>query len=208
MASCLIFHGPGARDAALRKVTEVGHLMAPPYGDAGIRVEDIRDMVAHLIETPRLAGLGCVVAGPIDEAKSANATDALLKNIEEFDGKVVLPILWAHDLGGVPPAIRSRCMEIWSPGTPEPSEDDDKYMGLAWDIVSKVIEGHPVDIPSVIKSLKDNQCMSLVNALSDVLASQIENPVFHEIWNRLRPVTCWTHPKLVEIVLAVMGKSV
>lgn len=207
MASCPIFHGPGAREAACRKVGEVGHFIVPPYGDEGLDAKEAREITGHLLNTPRLSGLGCVVVGPMDEVKSPEASDALLKIIEDFDGEVVLPILWAHDLNRVSLTIRSRCLDIWCPGKVAPSEDDDKFMGLAWDLINKAVEGKSVEMPSLIKSLKDGQMGNLVAALSDVLASQVDNPEFRKLWDRIRPVIRWSNPKPVEVLSALMGNG-
>lgn len=207
MPSCILFHGPGAREAALRKVEAVGHLMAPPYGDGGLKVDDAREMVLQLLNVPLRQGLGVVIAGPMDEA-NPKASDVLLKSIEEFDGEVVLPLLWANDLGGVSLTIRSRCLDVWCPGIPVPDEDDEEITGMAWELVTKFQEGDITGMPGVFsKKFKEKNGPKLVGALSEIVATRLDDLMMRDLWERLRKVARWTNPKPVEILSALMGGS-
>ena len=206
MASCILFHGPGARDAALRKVEAVGHLMAPPYGDEGLKVDDAREMVLQLLNVPLRQGLGVVIAGPLDEA-NPKAADVLLKSIEEFDGEVVLPLLWANDLGGVSLTIRSRCLDVWCPGVSVP-DDDEKITGMAWELVTRFQERDLCGMPGVLgKKFEEKNGPKLVGAISEVVATHLDDPVMRDLWERLRKIARWTNPKPVEILSVLMGES-
>jgi len=204
MASCILFHGPGARDGALQKVEAVGHLLAPPYGEEGLKVDEAREIVLHLLNVSLRPGLGVILAGPMDEA-NPKAADVLLKSIEEFDGEVVLPLLWAHDLGGVSVTIRSRCLDVWCPGTVAQTEEDDLITGIAWDLVAKAQEGNVHDLPGILRDIKDKDSPKLLGALSEVLSTQTDDPRVRDLWGRLRKVARWNNPKPVEILSALMG---
>lgn len=205
MASCLIFHGPAAKDTAIRKALEVGHLMAPPFGeDGGLSTEEAREMVAQLLNTPLKSGLGVVIAGPMDGVKSRKASDVLLKSIEEFDDKVVLPILWANDLGGVSSTIRSRCLDIWCPGKVMLTEEDDDLMRVAWEFVAQVQEGDIAGIAKTAKSVKDENSSKMLTALAEVLASQIQQPKSQVLWMNLRRIAGYERPKPAEILVSLL----
>tara|TARA_R110000824_G_scaffold95253_2_gene229127 strand:- start:499 stop:1047 length:549 start_codon:yes stop_codon:yes gene_type:complete len=87
-------------------------------GDAGLSIDDSRNIV-RLSTTP---GVGdkppSLVVGPMDKTKSAAAVDALLKTIEEIGSKPLRLVLWADDLAGVIPTIRSRTQVVWCPAGP------------------------------------------------------------------------------------------
>lgn len=205
MASCLIFHGPVAKDTAIRKALEVGHLMAPPFGEeGGLSTEEAREMVTQLLNTPLKSGLGVVIAGPMDGVKSRKASDVLLKSIEEFDDKVVLPILWANDLGGVSSTIRSRCLDIWCPGKVMLTEEDDDLMRVAWEFVTQVQEGDVAGIAKAAKSVKDENSSKMLTALAEVLSSQIHQPKSQVLWMNLRRVAEHERPKPAEILVALL----
>lgn len=204
MASCLLFHGPNAREMAIQKALQVGHLMAPPFGDEGLSTDDAREFVLTLLNTPLHSSIGVAIAGPLDEAKSKKACDVLLKSIEEFNGNFVLPILWAKDFGGVPLTIRSRCLDTWCPGEVAITEGDDELMRIAWEVISKVQEGDISGIPAAAKPIKDNQCVRFLGILAEVLAAQIDNPVNLKLWLSLRQIAVWDNPKPAEIVTALM----
>ena len=110
MTSCILFHGPKARQAVLHEANCIGRLLAPPFGEEGaygLKVDEAREFVALLSTAPLGTAVGVVIAGPMDVA-SPKSSDVLLKSIEEFNASVVFPLLWAHDLGGVTGTIRSR----------------------------------------------------------------------------------------------------
>ena len=149
MASGYLFHGPNARQAALDKAAEIGPLMAPPFGDNGLKTEEAREIVNLLLTTPVGEGVGTVVIGPMDDLLP-KASDVLLKRVEEFDGTRVHPILWAHDLGSVSTTIRSRCLERWAPLLADRDEDE----GLAaagWRLVEASLTGDYASIPPLVK---------------------------------------------------------
>ena len=49
MSSCILFHGPGAHAAALKKAHTTGQL-AGEFGGTGLKVDDAREAAAALLE--------------------------------------------------------------------------------------------------------------------------------------------------------------
>lgn len=109
-----LFHGPEARDRAVQKVTLEGRMVIEPVGDKGLKVDDSRQVV----EISLNPGVGdkppFVVIGPLDAA-TPEASDALLKTLEEVQNTPLRIVLWADYLGEVIPTIRSRTHAIWCP---------------------------------------------------------------------------------------------
>lgn len=109
-----LFHGPEARDRAVQKAASEGRMVLEPVGDKGLKVEDSRQVV----EISLNPGVGdkppYVVIGPLDAA-TPEASDALLKTLEEVQNTPLRIVLWADYLGEVIPTIRSRTHAIWCP---------------------------------------------------------------------------------------------
>ena len=204
MASCLLFHGPGAKAAALGKVRAIGHLVAPSFGDDGLKVEEAREAVLCLLNTPLHAGVGVVLIGPVDEAQP-KASDVLLKSIEEFTDGVVQPILWANDLGGVSPTIRSRCLDIWAPATGA-EETDDSAVGAAWEISGCLKDRQYRNIPNAVARCKGKETL-LLAALTQILSTDLDDADHRRWWLQIRPVTRYLRSSPVEIVAALLGDA-
>lgn len=201
MASCILFHGPGAREAALAEAPLLGRLVAPPYGDDGLRAAEAREVVSSLLSPPVGEEAGVVVVGPMDLAWP-KASDVLLKRIEEFNPKVVTPILWANDLGGVSPTIRSRCLERWAP-TLEDAEEDEAVVTAAWELVEAVTLNETYRVSSALFRVKGKE-VELLNAIAGVLSTDLDDPVKRALWNRLQPVARWKNPTQMEIAAAIV----
>ena len=118
--STYIFHGPGAFEAAVSHAESWGRQLCPPLGGSGVRKDDSRTFAALHRNPPVSDQAGCVIIGPMDAATD-EASDALLKMVEEPNPDA-MPILWAADLGGVRPTIRSRCHAEWCPGAVDIAE--------------------------------------------------------------------------------------
>lgn len=201
MASCILFHGPGAREAALGEVPSIGRLVAPPYGDEGLKTAEAREVVSSLLSPPVGMEAGVVVVGPMDLAWP-KASDVLLKRIEEFNPEVVTPILWANDLGGVSPTIRSRCLERWSPSL-EGGEDDEEVVTAAWELVEAVTLNETYRVASALFRVKGKE-VDLLNAIGGVLSTDLEDPKKRALWSRLCRVTRWRNPTQIEIAAALL----
>lgn len=212
MASCVIHHGPGARQAALNAAYSLGRLVAPPFGEGGLKVDEARDFVALMQTTPLGEGKGVVLAGPMDQA-NPKAADTLLKCIEEFDGEVMIPVLWAYDLGGVIPTIQSRCLDRWCPATGE-EELDEGLVGAAQDLVRAALAREVWKLPPLIASvLKDKEKKEkgrevlLLGEMAEALMAYLDRPAARELWERLRAVAIYYNPTSIEILVALLPEA-
>jgi hypothetical protein len=109
-----LFHGPEARDRAVARGLELGRPISEPIGDAGLKVDDSRKIIALTAH----GGIGdrppSLVIGPLDQA-TPEASDALLKTLEDLAEGPVRLVLWADYLHEVIPTIRSRTLAEWCP---------------------------------------------------------------------------------------------
>jgi len=101
-----IHHGRGV-ESGLADALEGFDLVHEPFSD--LKVDGVRKLIEFFTQVYPHHN-PCLVAGPLDEA-DPRALDILLKRIEEPTPKSPTLILWANDLGSVPPTIRSRCGE-------------------------------------------------------------------------------------------------
>ncbi len=201
MASCILFHGPGARQAALGRAADIGRLVAPPFGDDGLKVEAAREVALLLLTAPVGRDVGVVVVGPMDLATS-RASDVLLKRIEELPDGIVQPLLWAHDQGSVSSTIRSRCLDEWAPSL-EDEEDDDSLVALAWRLIGAVLSGEMEHIPSIYRA--HGKETEMLGAMAGALSTDLDDPDKRALWDRLREVSQWKNPQLIEIASALVG---
>ena len=172
--STLLFHGPTSRDVAIEEAEKIGRLLAEPFGDDGLKVETAREIVEMLSTAPIGDQLGVVVIGPFDDV-TVQASDALLKTLEEFDSRFVQPILWAMDVGSVTGTIRSRCLPRWCPALPGHSPER-PYLGAAERLCEAALRRRTA---AVIEHLKENEGMEgdLMRASAEVLINKEEWPL-------------------------------
>lgn len=183
--SCSLFHGPGARDAAIAEASRIGREVHPPIGGEGLKVEDAREAVLILSSPAVGDSQGVLLLGPMDQA-NPRASDVLLKSIEEHRGMDVTPVLWAWDLAEVSATIRSRCVPQWAPGAGE--ELPDESMEMAWQVCDAVLEG---DLHRIIVGVQEGKtdlemlgrCLAHCIATS-ALEGQVE---FLCVWDAIRP---------------------
>ena len=195
----ILFHGPEARNAALERAAE-GRPISEPVGDAGLKVEEARQIVD-------LASGGFVgdaeptlVIGPIDAA-TTNAADALLKTLEDLRGRVTL-ILWARDDRDVIPTIRSRTRPVWCPATPRTLDPIVPYLPDATDMVARAFAGDEDGVLGIVQKHSRNLEV-LVYALDRVLAGAAADPRAIEMWDDLRDVR--RDPTVLGLTSAVLG---
>jgi len=207
-ASCVLFHGPGARTACLAHVRQVnGRLVAPPFGDDGLKVAEAREATELLFSPPVGEKIGVVVLGPMDRA-TPDAVDALLKTIEEFPSGVTLPVLWAHELEDVWGVLRSRCLEHWC-SAPATVEEDGATTSLAWDLLEGVLTGDlSVLIRLIEKQTKGEKVDALIQAIIVTLASDLQHPARRKMWDSLRVLTRQKQPTRVGLVSALLDGMV
>jgi len=175
--------------------------MAPPFGDDGLKVETAREIVTHLMSTPMGTDTGVVVVGPMDQAGD-KASDVLLKVVEEFDSKYVQPFLWAIDVGGVSPTIRSRCLERWAPALEE--VEDEELVAAAWDIIDALDQDDSGRLVTVTRPhLKRGH--ELLQAVAEGLCNDLENPVKRALWGRVRLAAQHDRVWPLDIMAALVG---
>jgi len=203
MSSCLLFHGPGARDAALHRASEMGRLVAPPFGDKGLKTDDARDIVELLLSSPIDNKVNVVVVGPMDEA-NLKASDVLLKSIEEFRDDLVQPILWANDLGGVTTTIRSRCLDHWAPSLG--AEGDAVLQQVAADLVGDALSDNCWRIPFTLKEEAKGKEVVLLGMMASALEGHLDKEPHRLLWERIRKVAQWRNPTQIEIIAALVCK--
>lgn len=183
-----LFHGPEARDRAVNEGERVGRPIAEPMGDDGLSVETSREITLLALNP----GVGdrppSLVIGPLDKVKSSGASDALLKTIEEISRKPMRLILWAEDLTGVAPTIRSRCLDVWCPPGPRWLDPLDYRRDAARALRDAILTGDPVRILGCLEEEKD--WVELAHALAKELASFTPEqlPIVAPVWAELRGV--------------------
>ncbi|MBB3101858.1 DNA polymerase III subunit delta' [Azomonas macrocytogenes] len=84
-------------------------ILEPEDVDKVIRVDQVRELVDFVAQTPQLGGRKVVLLEPA-EAMNLNAANALLKSLEEPSGNTQL-LLVSHQPSRLLPTIRSRCIQ-------------------------------------------------------------------------------------------------
>ncbi len=185
MASPLLFHGPVARGEAVRSARTMGRLVGDPIGDDGLKVNDSR----LIVQLASSSGVGdqppVVVVGPLDRA-TPEASDALLKTLEDLAEGPLQIVLWADSIAGVVGTIRSRTLARWCPpreGWVSPFVDDD-----AKELLAAFVAGDTAKCMGVLHSRKKDWG-SLIQGFCEALSDH-EGDIGKttEIWTALRPV--------------------
>lgn len=91
-------------------------LMEPEEPGKAIKVDQMRSVVDFVGRTAQFSGYRVAVICPA-EAMNTNASNALLKSLEEPGARTLL-ILVSHQVSGVLPTIRSRCQVVDFPVPP------------------------------------------------------------------------------------------
>lgn len=188
VASCLLFHGPGASEAAYKEASQFGTLV-PFHGcDGGLKKEGAREFVEMMSYLPVGSGRRSVLLGPLDEITPV-VGDVLLKTLEEFNPNGLRPFLWAWDLGGVIPTIRSRCLDVYAPGVADRLE---AFKTEGENLLKFFLIR---DWASLVESWKEGDrgqevllLGATVQALSERLRSTDVDPRLWALWDRLREI--------------------
>lgn len=91
-------------------------VLEPEEADKPIKVDQVRELVSFVVQTAQMGGRKVVLIEPV-EAMNINASNALLKSLEEPSGDTVL-LLVSHQPSRLLPTIRSRCQQV---ACPQPS---------------------------------------------------------------------------------------
>jgi len=175
-----------------------GRLLAPPFGEDGLKTDDMREAVDLLGTTPVGDQTGFVIIGPVDFANE-NAADVLLKTLEDHDEAYVQPILWASDLGNVSPTIQSRCSTVWCPSR---ESVEQPHLDTATKILRSIKDWDLTTLVQKVQECKGEE-HELLGALSTKLAEKpTERSV--RIWRSLRKILKYQNPKPIEIIAALL----
>lgn len=85
------------------------YVLEPEEADKAIKVDQVRELVAFVVQTAQLGGRKVVLIEPV-EAMNVNAANALLKSLEEPSGDTVL-LLVSHQPSRLLPTLKSRCVQ-------------------------------------------------------------------------------------------------
>lgn len=182
--SALLFHGPGAQQTAESELDQIGRAVAPPFGLDGLKIDDARAIIGLMETAPVGDRPGALLIGPLDRARQ-QATDVLLKVIEEFDPKGVRPVVWAHDIGGVAPTIRSRCLHRWCPGE---ESVDETLMNFAFELIDAYLTGDCATVIEIIDQQSKTDAPDLLEAVVKALSTNLEqmDGDRYALWVRVR----------------------
>ena len=194
-----MFHGPGARDHAVRASVAPGFRpVSEPMGDGGLKVDDSRLLVEIASVAPVGDKKGTLVLGPLDRA-TPEAADALLKTLEDLAEGPVRLVPWAWDLAGVLPTIRSRTLHQWCPG-PDPLS----YLkGAAEGLAKAVTEKRLPAVAEALSEINDGEREDLLVAVQGPLLAMGSEGI--DVWVRLRPLISGRGVARLPAVVALMG---
>lgn len=159
----------------------MGRLLAEPFGDDGLKIDTAREIIEILSSCPVGDKIGTVVIGPFDDV-TEQASDAMLKTIEEFDDRYVLPVLWAMDIGSVMGTIQSRCLARWCPALKGHSPER-PYLGSAERLCEAALRRRTA---AVIEYLKENEGLE-----GDLMRASAEVLVMRDDWSLDARILLW-----------------
>jgi hypothetical protein len=158
-------------------------LVAPPFGDDGLKVDDARTLVELLGAAPVGDKQGALVLGPLDRT-TPEASDALLKTLEDFGEGPTRVFAWAWDLSGVSRTVRSRTLAVWCPGTDPLAH----LKGEAQTLYAAWGQRRTNALVECLTDAKDDLAREdLLLAFLTPLAQE-NTPRAREAWARLRPL--------------------
>lgn len=191
MKTVVLYHGPGAKDAALAAAAVYGPLYYPPFGEeGGLGIDVIREVVG-LMYTPIAGGRDvALVVGPLDKMRDA-AGDALLKTLEEPPVEKNHLILYAEDAYVVSATIRSRVKTVFCPGEKEEdSVDLSEFLSGQgfWKIIGEYKGREQTLLRAVVKGLDpgDPRSLEVYDALRPLTLEAILTPsmILSALWEK------------------------
>lgn len=174
----------------------LGRYVAPPVD--GLTAGKAREAVKFLSMSPIGDKPSCLVLGPVDGVRS-EASDVLLKPLEEYRVGRVIPILWARDIGGVPSTLVSRCEVTWCPRGPLPEEI---LVPVAQELLAAWEKKDLVSVVGLIQEHEGDLDL-LLPASALVLSKKLpENPDLLPLWERIHRALETGRPMFVEVLAA------
>ncbi|WP_421684246.1 DNA polymerase III subunit delta' [Stutzerimonas urumqiensis] len=162
-------------------------LLQPEEADKAIRVDQVRDLVGFVTQTAQLSGRKVVLLEPA-EAMNVNASNALLKSLEEPSGNTVF-LLVSHRPSQLLPTIRSRCIQQACPlPTPEQAR---QWLEARLSAEDRALAGDLLEIaagsPIVALRLHAEGVLAMrakvVESLKQLLKQQLSPSQVAESWN-------------------------
>jgi hypothetical protein len=180
-------------------VPKLGRLLRD-LGDGGLKIEDTRELVELLGNTPVGDVPGVIVVGPMCRMQQGTA-DVLLKSLEEFDQTRVRPILWAYAEADVSPTIRSRCLLRWCAGEDAVSPE---IVSAARKAVKASLAG---DVAVVIESLKGQEVEPLLVGAAMVLEELGIDARSERLWLAIRETVSFRNASAIEALAAFLPEA-
>jgi DNA polymerase-3 subunit delta' len=162
-------------------------VLEPEEADKAIKVDQVRDLVSFVVQTAQLGGRKVVLVEPV-ESMNINASNALLKSLEEPSGNTVL-LLVSHQPSRLLPTVKSRCVQQ---ACPLPSEAS----SLAWlqqklpecsaDVITELLflaSGSPLAAVQMHEQGVIAQRAEVVEGVKKLLKNQIGPSQLAESWN-------------------------
>jgi hypothetical protein len=154
-----------------------------------------------------------MVIGPVDGA-TPEASDALLKTLEDLVEGSVLICLWADCIGGVAPTIRSRTAHVWCPPDATWVDPVLPFVEDGRILVSAILSGdRPIALGLIAthSAVKDRNgsieplLRGAVRALAAEMGSGDPDRARHAVslWRRFRPAL--RNPTILGTVSAIVG---
>lgn len=172
-----LYHGPGAKAGALSYASRWGSLHYPPFGEGGLKMDDVRELV-DLLHMPIAGGKDVAfVVGPLDRIRDG-VGDAMLKTIEEPPVPTNHLILFAEDAYAVSATIRSRVKIIFCGKSPEDSGESDSL-----DLAELLSAQGFWKFAGEYKGREQEWVRAIVNSLDP------EDPRSLRVYDALRPLT-------------------
>ena len=184
---------------------QIGRRVAEPFGDDGLKVDQTREIIKLMRETPLGDQVGALLIGPMDRAEQ-KSSDVLLKAIEEFDPECVRPVLWAYDLGSVSSTIKSRCIHRWCPDAP-PLHQDPERAKLASDLVEASVRGDTAAVLELLSGKKAADATEILESCVEVLSRHPEALLGarYDLWMRVRKLAGYRHVGRTELLATFVG---
>jgi len=198
--SALLFHGPGAEQAAREEATQSGMLAAPPFGTGkGLRVAAAREVVG-LLQSPVIGSRRGVVLIRLDDA-DPKTQDVLLKTLEDYDTSAWQIILWVGDIGSVRDTVRSRCFARW---VNMQSDETPRLHGAAQNLLSYVEKNQIAELISSVREHRD-YLPELLDACLRLLPEDMDRHA--RFWPHFRPLCEHKQFTTLEFVSALVASA-
>lgn len=201
-----LHHGPSAQTKASLSASSWGRIVGNfSHPVEGLNVAVVRE-ASEIMGSPSMGdGNTSVVLGPVDVLTSSGITDVLLKTLEEVDERCPRVFLWARDLGGVRPTIKSRCLLSWSPGIEMESPDLRRSCD---DILAAYSSKSTSGVLYAARAIREAWASDAEAVLRALAASVARLPLESRVtaWAALRPVLSRRKPTVDEVIVRFLPR--